>query len=62
MSIFNNFEHVLHFLDSQQLDIISVSEVKLDENVPDKLCQHPDYNLKRRDRNINGGRLLVYVR
>ena len=62
MSIFNKFEHVLNLLDSQQLDLISLSEVKLDENVPDKLCQHKDYNLKRHDRSIHGGGLLVYVR
>ena len=61
-SIFNKFEHILNILDSEKLDIISLNEVKLDENVPNKLYEHPAYTLKRRARNIHGGGIMIYIR
>ena len=61
-SIFNKFEHVFSMLDNLKLDIIALSEAKLDDSVPDKLFKHDDYVLIRRDRNSHGGGLLIYVK
>ncbi len=41
---------------------MALSEAKLDENVPDKLYLHPNYTLKRRDRNIYGGGIMIYIK
>jgi hypothetical protein len=61
-SFFNKFEHILNILDSGKLDIIALNEVKLDENVPNKLYEHPGYTMKRRDRNMHVGGFMVYIR
>jgi exonuclease III len=61
-SIFNKFEHIFSILDTQNIDILALSEAKLDENVPDKLYLHPNYTLKRRDRNIYGGGIMIYIK
>ncbi len=61
-SIFNKFEHIFSILDTQNIDILTLSEAILDENVPNKLYLHPNYTLKRRDRNIYGGGIMIYIK
>ncbi len=61
-SMFNKFEHVFSLLNEFNFDIIALNEVKLDNTIPDKLYQHPKYNLKRRDRDSHRGGIMIYVK
>jgi hypothetical protein len=61
-SIFNKFEHVFKMLSSVYCDIMVFSEIKLDDTIPDKLYEHPDFFLIRRNRTMSGGGILIYVR
>jgi hypothetical protein len=49
-------------LNELNFDVIALNEVKLDNTIPDKLYQHPKYNLKRRDRDSHGGGIMIYVK
>jgi len=61
-SIYNKYEHIYDILNKTNVDIIALNEVKLSNDVPDKLYLHPKYKLLRRDRNANGGGIMVYVK
>ena len=43
-------------------DIFMISETKLDDFYPTAQFDHPRYNIYRKDRNKNGGGILVYTR
>ena len=61
-SVFNKFEHIFTMLNNLNFDIIALNEIKLDDSVPDKLYEHSDYNVKRRNRNSNGGGIMVFIK
>ena len=61
-SIFNKFEHVFIMLNTLNVDIIALNEIKLDDLIPSRLYEHPKYDLIRRYRNAYGGGVLVYVK
>ena len=39
-----------------------IIETKLDDSYPTAQFDHPGYNIYRKDRNKNGGGILVYTR
>ena len=49
-------------LSSVYCDIMVFSEIKLDDAIPDKLYEHPDFFLIRRNRTMSGGGILIYIR
>ena len=61
-SVFNKTEHVLSNLDSTRCDVLVLNESKLDEDTPDKVFSHENYNNLRRNRNRFGCGLMVYVK
>ena len=45
-----------------KVDIFAVNETKLDSTVDDRHIYIEGYNLKRRDRNRQGGGVAIYIR
>jgi hypothetical protein len=61
-SIFNKLQHIMSILDNLEYDIISLNEVKTDDNTTNNFLSHPKYNIIRRDRSRNGGGIIVYIK
>ena len=61
-SLFNKIEHVFEFINDTNVDIVSLNEIKLDNNIPSESFEHPNYKLIRRSRTGNGGGIMVYVK
>ena len=53
---------VSKILTSHYVDILCISETKLDDSFPSSQFSGADYKIHRKDRNAHGGGLLVYVR
>ena len=60
-SIFTKFSEIYEILSLQLYDVLLINESKLDEHIPDSFCSHVNYHMIRRDRNRNGGGLLIYL-
>ena len=45
-----------------QFDVLAINETKLDSTVTDGLVRINGYILERKDRNINGGGVSLYIR
>ena len=61
-SIWNKIDEVKLLLNEGLVDILAISETKLDSTYNNYLLQHPHYRMLRRDRKKGGGGLLVYIR
>ena len=61
-SVRNKFELLVDII-KNNIDILLISETKLDESFPSSAFCIPGFSLPyRRDRSINGGGILIYVR
>ena len=58
----NKYEHIVELLQRNIIDILFISETKLDSSFPDALFNVDNFTLHRSDRNQHGGGVLVYVR
>ena len=62
-SIVSKFNDLLFLLNDQLVDVLSINESKLTSSDDLSTFEHPNYDLLRRDRQINGGGgVLVYVK
>ena len=55
-------EEVIKILNFNVLDILMLSETKINENISDEAVKHPFYSVVRRHRTRNGGGLLIYYK
>ena len=60
-SIRNKFDH-LYAITKGNVDVLMLSETKLDESFPSIEFNIDGYNIFRSDRNAKGGGILMYVR
>jgi exonuclease III len=60
-SLRNKLDELRLFCDKYQPHVLSLNETWLDNSFMDNEISLPGYNLMRRDRNRNGGGLVVYV-
>ena len=58
----SKIDEIKEILNSGLFDIIILVETKLDEETPDEFFSNRRYNNIRRDRNANGGGLIVFCR
>ena len=58
----NKYEHIVELLQRNIIDILFISETKLDSSFPEALFNVENFTLHRSDRNQHGGGVLVYVR
>ena len=49
-------------LDPNFFDFVALNETKLDDCIPQSFFRHPNYNSTRRDRNGNGGGVLIFIK
>jgi len=61
-SISGKLFEIHSLLDLNTFDIIFLQETKLGSEDSDSFLQHNDYSLLRRDRDRNGGGIIVYIR
>ena len=61
-SAFSKMEHFIDVLNCLNVDIITLSETKLDDQTPDRFFEHSNYNIIRRNRNNRGGGILVLIK
>jgi hypothetical protein len=60
--LFGKLEMVELVLRTHNIDIMCLQETKLNESHLDSTLNFTDYNLYRKDRNIHGGGVCIYVR
>ena len=60
-SLLNKFDSLVPMLHNN-LDILSISETKIDSSFPTAQFQIEGYTTYRLDRNANGGGILLYIR
>ena len=60
-SIRNKFDHLIA-ITKGNVDVLMISETKLDESFPSMQFSIDGYNIFRSDRNAKGGGILMYVR
>ena len=60
-SLRNKFDLLVQII-SNNVDILLVSETKIDSSFPNAQFYIAGYNVYRRDRNLNGGGILLYVK
>ena len=60
-SLRNKFDFLVPII-SNSIDILLISETKIDDSFPNAQFYIAGYTIYRRDRNVNGGGLLLYVR
>ena len=56
------FMDIAQIFQNNVFAIFMISETKLDDSYPTAQFDHPGYNIYRKDRNKNGGGILVYTR
>ena len=61
-SFSQKFIEIKELLDLNLLDIVFLSETKIDDTTPNNAIMNPFYKLIRRDRTSNGGGILVYYK
>ena len=60
-SLRNKFDSLVRMLHNN-LDILLISETKIDSSFPNAQFQIEGYTTYRLDRNVNGGGILLYIR
>jgi len=63
-AISSSFEGICQLLDlNKEIDILTLSETHLTQNIPDELYKIPGYNFVRHDRKIGpGGGVAIYIK
>ncbi|CAF1132148.1 unnamed protein product [Brachionus calyciflorus] len=61
-SIINKLYDIDQILSSNQVDVLMLSETKLDDEIPNSFYQNNNYFKLRLDRNSKGGGLLVFIK
>ena len=61
-SIRNKFSEMRQLLDANLIDILGLSETKIDDSFPLNQFSIANYKLYRQDRNSRGGGIMIYVR
>ena len=61
-TIIKNLEEIESILVSSKIDILTISESRLDGTVQDSEISINGYTILRKDRNRNGGGVLMYIR
>ena len=61
-SIINKLYDIDQILSSNQVDVLMLSETKLDDEIPNSFYQNNNYFKLRLDRNSKGGGLLVFFK
>ena len=61
-SIRNKFHELSSLLTDQSVDVLAISETKLDDSFPRAQFQILNYRLHRQDRNERGGGIMIYVK
>ena len=61
-SIRNKFHELSSLLTDQSVDVLAISETKLDDSFPRAQFQVPNYRLHRQDRNERGGGIMIYIK
>jgi hypothetical protein len=60
-SLLKNIEHIRYILSQYSFHIFAINESKIDSLVNDSEISIPGYKLVRRDRNRNGGGVVIYM-
>ena len=61
-SLKTKFEEIHELLNEKIVDLLFISETKLDTTYRDSLFEVSGYKLERRDRDINGGGLAAFIK
>ena len=61
-SLKTKFEEIHELLNEKIVDLLFISETKLDTTYRDSLFEVSGYKLERRDRDINGGGLTAFIK
>ena len=61
-SMKNKFHEIYEILNNGYIDILGISETKLDESFSNSIFKIQDFTCHRLDRNIHGGGIMMYVR
>ena len=61
-SIRNKFQTIEFILKNGYVDLLALSETKLDESFPGPQFHVPNYDCLRNDRSVHGGGLMFYIR
>ena len=62
LSLLKNIDELKLMLKNSSIDILTLSETHLDNNITDGSISIEGFNCVRRDRNRSGGGVLVYIR
>jgi hypothetical protein len=60
--IYNKIFEVKNLLDLCEFDLVMINESKLGEMVPNSSINHRYFKVLRRDRNRNGGGIIIFVK
>ena len=60
-SLLPHLDELCLLVDSEKPHIMCVNETKLDDSIDDSLIQLDDYVIVRKDRNIYGGGVALYI-
>jgi hypothetical protein len=61
-SVKNKFTEIHNILSEKLVDMLILSETKLDHSYNNNIYNFPGYKMERKDRNKHGGGILIYVR
>ncbi|XP_060577446.1 uncharacterized protein LOC132734674 [Ruditapes philippinarum] len=61
-SVKNKFTEIHDILSEKLVDMLILSETKLDNSYNNNIYNFPGYKMERKDRNKHGGGILIYVR
>ena len=61
-SLYRCIDEVRSLFENSPYDVVSFSETMLDETIPDSCINIDGYSIIRKDRNRNGGGIIVYVK
>ena len=60
-SLRNKVHHIHHLLHHHKIHVLSVNETHLNSSIPDSSVHIPGYDLYRKDRDLHGGGVCIYV-
>ena len=61
-SLLKHIDEIRLMLSNHVFDILAINESKIDPSIPDSEINIPSYKSIRKDRNRNGGGVVIYVR
>lgn len=60
--LLTHIDQLRMLLTDYKFDVLAINETKLDSTINDGLVRVNGYSIERKDRNINGGGVLLYIR